>query len=284
MKRFFVFMAALVFALCACQPSGDDIILELVKGDPSNLLYTYERQSVNLGLDANRSWKASGSAEWIELETLKGSGEEGDVISFTLAANPDFTYRTGEIVIKAGERELVLTVTQEPEIRYIIKENFNGFPETIEGDLPSRWLVVDLDGDGKNWHCCRDTETGQAFAYSESYNEAYGPLTPDNLMITPTINLPGVGFSIKWDSRASDPEYAGDKYKVYVAADGDYGHPIISSAVLCEEETTSTAELTHHEFNLDKFEGINICIVFRHYDSTGNSRVLITNVEVSNSR
>ena len=275
-------MAAMVFALCACQPSGDDIILELVKGDPSALLYTYERQTVNLGLDANRSWKASCSEEWIELETLKGSGEEGEVISFTIATNPDYTYRTGQIVVKAGERELVLLVTQEPEIRYIIKEDFNGFSETMEGDLPSRWLVVDLDGDGRNWHCWRDQETGKAYAYSESYNDAYGNLHPDNLMITPSINLPGEGFSIKWDSRSSDPEYAGDKYKVYVAANGDFGRPIISSAVLCEEVTTDTTELTHHEFSLDKFAGIDICIVFRHFDSTGNSRVLITNVEVSN--
>ena len=88
---------------------------------------------------------------------------------------------------------------------------------------------------------------------------------------------------LKWDSRGSDVDYLGDKYQVFVAKSGDF-NPIVPSAVLCEEVTTSATELTHHEFNLDLFAGVDVWVVFRHFDSKGLSRVLITNVEVTNAR
>ena len=277
-------MAALIFTLCACQPSGDDIVLELIKEDPNALLYTFEHQKVNLGLACNRSWRASCYEDWIELETVKGSDGEGQWFTFTLASNPEYSYRTGEIVIKAGDKDLVLTVTQEPDFWYLVKENFDSRNLVLEEDLPSGWSTYDYDGDGFKWRCFRDPETEETFAYSASYDEYDGEMTPYNIMVSPSFNAPSKDFFVKWDCRASDADYTGDKYKVYIAQEGDFMHPIISSAVLCEEVTTSATELTHHVYSLEQFEGIDLCLVFVHFDSKGLSRVLITNVEVSNKR
>lgn len=288
MKKFITYFAAVmgaVLALCACQPMGDDVVLELVADDPSALLYTCDHQTVKLKMDCNRSWKASCSEDWMEIETAKGSEGDDQLFKFILYANPDYTYRTGEIVIKAGDRSLVLTVTQEPEIIYMIKENFDDDNLIVEKALPYGWTSVDKDNDGFGWKCCRDSETEETFAYSCSYEYYLGrTLSPNNLMVTPSFRLPAPGFSIKWDSRSSDADYLGDKYQVYVARSGEFDVPIISSAVLCEEVTTSATELTHHEFSLDMYDQIDICVVFRHFDSKGLSRVLITNVEVSNRK
>ena len=282
--KYFFLILGLALSLCACQPSGDDIILELVNKDPSNLLYTFDHQKVSLEMDCNRSWKASCSEEWIEIETVKGSDGEDQKFTFVLSSNSGYIYRTGEIVIKAGDRDLVLTVTQEPEIRYFIKENFNVPNLYVEQKLPSGWLTVDIDNDGFGWKCWRDPETQETFAYSCSYEyDLESVLTPHNLMVSPSFNLPGEGFLLKWDSRGSDVDYLGDKYQVFVAKSGDF-NPIVPSAVLCEEVTTSAMELTHHEFNLDLFAGVDVWVVFRHFDSKGLSRVLITNVEVTNAR
>jgi hypothetical protein len=287
MKRGFAYFSlifGLILSLCACQPSGDDIILELVNKDPSNLLYTFDHQKVSLEMDCNRSWKAACSEEWIEIETVKGSEGEGQKFVFVLSSNKAYTYRTGEVVIKAGDRDLVLTITQEPEIVYYIKENFDVYNLYVEQKLPSGWLSVDIDGDDFGWKCWRDPETQETFAYSCSYEyDLERSLKPHNLMVTPSFTLPGKGFSIKWDSRGSDADYLGDKYQVFVAKRGDF-NPIVPSALLCEEVTTSATELTHHEYSLDLYEGVDVWVVFRHFESEGLSRLLITNVEVTNAR
>ena len=288
MKRIFVFMAALVFALCACQPMGDDITLALVNADPDALLYTYERQTVKLKMDCNRSWKASCSEEWIALEETRGSEGEAQVFIFVLSSNPDYTYRTGTIVITAGDRDLVLTVTQEPEIKYYLKENFDDSDLIVEDDLPKGWRSIDADGDGFGWRRYRDPETEETYAYSCSFQEDFQRvLTPDNWMVTPKISLPGKGFCISWDVRGSDAGYLGDNYQVYVAnlvtlSDGDVR--LLPLELLFEEKTISATKLTHHSFSLDSYAGMTVCIAFRHYDSTKLARVLITNVEVTNSR
>ena len=283
MKRFFVYIASLLCMLCACQPTGDDIVLELVNKDPSNLIYTFDRQTVSLDLDCNRSWKASCADSWIEMETSKGSGGEDQFLKFNIFSNTEYTYRTGEIVITAGGRQLVLTITQEPDFIYYIKENFEDDNLIVEKDLPSGWTSYDVDGDKYGWRCWRNSETEQTFAYSSSFDIYDKDLTPDNYMLTPLFRLPAPGFFVKWDSMGSEAEYLGDKYEAWVAA-MKTGEPLIYLKKLCEEVTTSATELTHHEFSLDDYVDMPICIVFHHYESVGLSRVLITNVEVSNRR
>ncbi|MBR5035048.1 MAG: choice-of-anchor J domain-containing protein [Bacteroidales bacterium] len=286
MKRISLYFAAVIsaaFAMCSCQPTGDDIVLELVKDDPSALLYTCDRQTVKIKMNSNRSWKASCTEEWIEIETTKGSDGEDQLFRFILFANPGYTYRTGEIVIKAGDRNLVLTVTQEPEIQYLVKENFNDDNLLVEKALPSGWTSIDLDKDGFGWRCWRNEETEQAYAYSASYDSYDGDLSPDNYMLTPIFRIPAQGFYVRWDAMGSDAEYLGDKYEVWVAAYKS-DSPLVYLKKLCEEVTESATELTHHEYMLDDYVDISLCIVFRHFDSVGRSRVLITNVEITNSR
>lgn len=278
----YIVLLAAICAMYSCGPMGDDVELALTSEDPAQLVYTCERQTVRLKMDCNRSWKASCSEEWIEIDTSKGSEGDAQNFIFILYANPNYSYRTGEIVIKAGDRDLVLTVTQEPEIKYCIKENFDSEDLIIEDDLPQRWKSIDADGDGFGWRCYRDPETEETFAYSYSYHEdLHRILTPDNWMTTPKFVVPSTGFNIRWDVRGSDADYLGDKYQVYVANDGTH---LIPLELICEEETTSATQLTHHCVSLDKYVGTPVCIAFRHYESTDLARLLITNVEVSNRR
>lgn len=286
MKSTFKYIALLaaICALYSCGPMGDDVELALTSEDPESLLYTYERQTVRLKMDCNRSWKASCSEEWIELDTKKGSEGEAQSFIFLLSINPSYAYRTGEIVIQAGDRTLVLTITQEPEIVCYINENFYSESLIIERDLPKGWYSGDLDGDGFGWRCWRDPETEETFAYSCSYREDLMiSLNPDNWMVSPKFNIPAEGFSVKWDTRGSNADYLGDKYEVCVGYYEDDA-PLVILSTLCAGETTSATETTHYIFSLDEFVGRTICIGFHHFDSYSHSRVLVTNVEVSNRR
>lgn len=273
-------MAAVL--MCACNATGDDIELALTDAAQAERVCTCDYQTVWISFVCNRSWVAKTSADWVELDPTRGSKGEDLSIAAVVSQNKGSEYRVAEITIEAGDRILVITLSQEPVIQYVLQENFNRPGLILEEDLPSGWYSLDDDNDGNGWRCYKDPETEETFAYSASYVEFSGTaLHPDNWMVTPRFVLRNKGFKIKWDSKSDDPEYPGDKYQVWVAGYEDGGELQLYQKI-CEEETTESTELTHHEVSLDLYTDITICIAFRHYDSVGKSRVLITNVEVSN--
>ncbi len=283
MLRPVLFVAALLFFV-ACEPSLENTTLELTDPGQATTTYTSDKQYVNIQFDCNRSWKVSTAADWIDIETRKGSSGEALTLKLKLAANKSYAYRTEEVIIAAGKATLALTVTQEPEIVYLLNENFNRSTLLVEDDLPSGWNTIDNDGDGYGWRCCRDSQE-QTYAYSESYDEYLGKvLSPDNVMATPLFEVPSEGFYAKWDvkSSASAEKYLGDKYEVWIGTIA--GGSLYFGKKICEEVTTSSSEFTHHEYCLDDFKGVTICLAFRHYDSTNLSRVLVTNIQVTNKR
>lgn len=278
-----LFVAALLFFV-ACEPSLENTELALTDPDQAEVTYTCDKQYADITFDCNRSWKASTAADWIDIETAKGSSGEALTLKLRLSANKGYAYRTEEVTISAGKAVLAVKVTQEPEIVYLLNENFNSSSLLVEDDLPSGWSTIDNDGDGYAWRCCRDTAE-QTYAYSESYDEYLGKVrTPDNVMATPLFEVPSEGFYAKWDvkSSASAEKYLGDKYEVWIGTIA--GNTLYYGKKICEETTVSSSEFTHHEYCLDEFKGVTICLAFRHYDSTNLSRVLVTNIQVTNKR
>ena len=292
MKRIFSFaiiMVGMLALACSCVPREEDTTLELVNGSEETMEFNHFRQTASFNINSSLSWKAVSSQDWLVIETAKGSNGEGVPVKFILSNNPDYGYRTAEITVTAGRATLVVTVVQEPEIRYIINENFDSEGLLLESNLPAGWFgdngsALDVDGDGYCWRCWRDPETSLTYAYSMSYYEDRSKaLNPDNWMTSPRFTIPAAGFSLRWDAKGYDPEYLGDKYEVYIATYTD-GQPLELIKQVCEEVTTSAEELTPHLVSLDDYVDTRICIAFHHFDCTDLSRVLITNVEVSNRK
>ena len=285
--RFFAVLASAVFVMCACQPALEDTVLELTDPDMPVVTFSDEHQSGFVLINCNRTWKASSSEPWLELETTRGGSEPGQPVKFRLAANEGYGYRECTVTVDAGKARLEFVVRQMPVIIYYINENFDSADLVLESDLPSGWYgddgsSLDSDGDGYCWRCCRDPNTKLTYAYSMSYNEDRGrALRPDNWMTSPRFIVPSADFSLRWDAMGYDSEYLGDKYEVYIATYTD-GYPLETVLKVCEEVTTSADVLTSHQVSLADFVGERICIAFHHFDSYNLSRVLITNVEVSN--
>ena len=107
------------------------------------------------------------------------------------------------VKIEGIEADLV-----EPDI--IFHEDFEGgvpedwdpesgdFPEYDEEWLPEGWDAIDLDDDGFNWYFAIRYEqdlTYKAHMRSQSWDGSeQAPLTPDNWLITPQINMPWVVY------------------------------------------------------------------------------------------
>ena len=289
MKKIYLIAAVVVgmiSVLCGCQPSLEDTVLELADPDAA-VVYDYERQSGSFQINTNCSWKATCSENWIEITTTKGSAGDGRQVGFMLARNEGYQYREAIVTVTAGKARLDVVVRQAPKIVYYINENFDDKNLLVESSLPEGWFgdnnsALDVDGDGFGWRCWRDPATNATYAYSCSYHEDLGwNLSPDNYMTSPRFTIPGEGFKLRWDAKGSDPDFLGDKYQVHIASYIS-GEPLKLIKMICEEVTFSAETLTPHEFSLDEYVGTRICIAFRHYDSVGCSRVLITNVEVSN--
>ena len=275
---FAVVLLSIVSLLCSC--GGGEAEISLVDRDPDNLAFSYEHQIVKLFIDSNRSWKASCSAGWLELGEKRGGAGSGQPLTFTLSENTDKSRRQAEVVVTSAGRQLVLNISQSPRTRYCLNERFDFHEEMLEEELPSGWFSVDKDKDSWGWRCCRDTETGRTYAYSASYYDAIGRVfAPDNYLVSPSFTLPDKGFNLRWDSATYDVEYPGDRYQVYIASYPD-GEPV---QLLFEGATGASAEPESHLVALDDWVGYGrMRIAFRHYDSRGLGRVLITNVEVSN--
>lgn len=149
------------------------------------------------------------------------------------------------------------------------------FSESFEGgDIPSGWVVNDADGDGYEWGNTLDV-LGEGYGYNESagcmfsqsYDNNYGPLTPDNWLITPQINLPSAGCYVNFYVTGQDASWAAEHWGVAVSTTGT--NP--SDFTMIYEETFSAtkdqAEWQAKSLPLTGYTG-NVYIAFRHFNVT----------------
>ncbi|MBR4391019.1 MAG: choice-of-anchor J domain-containing protein, partial [Bacteroidales bacterium] len=87
------------------------------------------------------------------------------------------------------------------------------------------WISLDADGDGYGWELGADVLSSGGYGHngsdgmvlSRSYVNSYGPLTPDNYLISPQVTL---GGSISFYACAQDASYAAEHFGVAVSTTG----------------------------------------------------------------
>lgn len=148
------------------------------------------------------------------------------------------------------------------------------------GTLPTGWSIVDADADGNNWDpqfgitAGFDTHSGTGLITSASYINNVGPLTPDNWLITPQINLSAAADLTFW-AWGQDENFCAEKLGVYVSTTGTNVTDFTS--VL---QVTTTHAMTEYTVNLSAYVGQNIYIAFRHYDITDMYYLNLDDVEI----
>lgn len=107
---------------------------------------------------------------------------------------------------------------------------------------------------------------------SASYVNYFGPVRPDNWLISPTV--PG-GGSVSFKIIGQDPEYPAEPMDVYAKEVGttDWGSSL--------GHFVATAEAAQHTVDLSQFEGKQIQIAFRHHGVTDMFYLNLDAVEVT---
>ena len=91
--------------------------------------------------------------------------------------------------------------------------------ESCGGNMPSEFSNMDLDGDGFTWQIASAPSSNVDGSYgivSESYNNDYGALTPDNWLILSGLEM---GGQMTFQARGQDPAYAAENFAIYVSTE-----------------------------------------------------------------
>ncbi|KPH12623.1 choice-of-anchor J domain-containing protein [Chryseobacterium sp. ERMR1:04] len=145
------------------------------------------------------------------------------------------------------------------------------------------WTSTDLDGDDEEWENTDASGLNSAFGagslVSFSFTNATGPLTPDNLITSPLINLSTVtatSVTLLYDMM-THPNYPADKYSVYITTSNSPTDIINSTPVYTE---IPTGGFKNKIINLTPYIGQQIYISFRHYDCSDEFYLIIDNIQV----
>ena len=163
----------------------------------------------------------------------------------------------------------------------------NAFEDSFENGLVN-WTLVDADNDGNNWMGTYNTgwsgvipaQDGSEAAFSQSYINYVGPLTPDNWMISTEFTVPAEDAVLSWYHSASDVEWNEENYSVYVGHGND---PSGYTEVVYNGYPTNTVQGEYQNVTVDlsAYAGQDIQIAFRHHNVSDMYILLLDNVVVS---
>jgi len=145
----------------------------------------------------------------------------------------------------------------------------------------SAWTATDLDGDGFNFNAGNVNGT---YAISYSYDNAGATaLTPDNLFISPAIDLStGSNLMLNFDVTAIDQAWLAEKYAVYIVT--DLAAVVTGSfpTAVTEETISASGVLTRNIDISTQADGqASAYIVIRHYDCTDNFGIGFLNLSIT---
>lgn len=164
--------------------------------------------------------------------------------------------------------------------------------EGFENGIPSTWSNFDVDGDGLAWLSDEgnfgDHGGNGQLVYSQSYDNNFGPLTPDNYLVTPTIHIPNAsGYNLTYWVCGQDANYAAEHYAVYVGKveNGTFvanGNALLEETITAKSGAKAQGTWYQKTINLDAYKGQDVQIAFRHFDVTDMYFLNLDDVKVSN--
>ncbi|MDB0062943.1 T9SS type A sorting domain-containing protein [Crocinitomicaceae bacterium] len=187
-------------------------------------------------------------------------------------------------------KKLLLSITMVFAVGFINAQIYSA-SDSVEF---SAWTLYDNDGDGVNWNNVDWTGTANpaidALGEGMTSNSWDGsPLTPDNLMVSPSIDCStNPTVYLNWAAFAIDPAYPLEKYAVYVVTQAEIA-TILASGVYPTpvfETTIPVGDTVYNESaDVSALAGSqnDVHIIFRHYDVTDQFRMSVDNISFTAS-
>ena len=153
------------------------------------------------------------------------------------------------------------------------------------------WTSIDADGDGFQWFNS-DTKLGPGYGhesnfcmFSQSYDNTFDILYPDNYLVTPEKFKVGKDASFSFWACAQDLEYPAEHFGVAVSTKGNTS----ASDFTTIKEWTMTAKGTRDQgtwyqytVDLSEYEGQELWIAIRHFNCFDEYYLAIDDVEINN--
>jgi hypothetical protein len=159
------------------------------------------------------------------------------------------------------------------------------YSENFESGSLNGWISTDLDQDTHEWAVLNassiDGTIGTGSMVSFSYDDATSaPLTPDNLVTSPAIDLTGVTASnvyFLYDQLTSSG-WPDEHYAIYITTSNDPA--AITASTPFYETDVADLTLANKAFDISSFIGQTVYISFRHFSCTDKYYLIIDNIEV----
>ena len=176
-------------------------------------------------------------------------------------------------------------------------------PQTLsfsfETDL-DQWTTIDANNDGHVWyHSLQANEhevdpveghTGTGYICSESFCNAFSALTPDDYIVSPEKIVATPTSKITFWASAQDAAYAAEHFGVAVSTDGNTSADDFStlsewtltakSAPKSQRGTRDQGNWYQYEADLSSYEGQEIWVAIRHFNTTDMFILLVDDVEL----
>jgi len=204
------------------------------------------------------------------------------------------------IYTASGRYNISLTVSPQSDVYYnktnktvslafgkqvLLFEDFSAGVDYLDEDewAPEGWKIVDSDGDGFNWYVGVRQEVfsmrSQSYAGSD-------PLTPDNWLILPEIDLTqtsptaAVTFRYNIGITANTPRFRLENYGVFISVGSDNleSFELLRQETFTEETPNWTAQ--ERTVDISKYAGEIVFLAIRHYNVSDMDRIFVEEVEV----
>lgn len=141
--------------------------------------------------------------------------------------------------------------------------------------------AVDSDEDGFNWYVA--TYQSEIYVESESWDSDAGPLTPNNYLISPKIDLSNVSNAeLRWFDLTIDPDYPAEHYQVRISTTTDDTTAFTEENIVFE--TTLTADdanaWNQRTADLSDYAGQEIYIAWIHNQSYDNYKLALDSIRL----
>lgn len=195
------------------------------------------------------------------------------------------------ITYEDGTKSNEESYTAIPSVLYsytpIVDTNTYIYQEGFENGTAG-WTFIDADEDGLDWYTSQHAAyIGNYSLFSDSYNESYGALTPDNWAFTPAIQLSDKEYYLSF-SVTTREDYPEEHYAVYVTTTTPAVENLGQCTVLLEKTypdgdpvETGHNGYQHYVISIPaQFENKLIYIGFRHFGCTDQYWLSIDNVGI----
>jgi hypothetical protein len=166
--------------------------------------------------------------------------------------------------------------------------NTTYFTDDFENGLGS-WTTADLDGDTYTWDVfdmgSSYAHSGTKVATSASYIGGVGPLNPDNLLISPAIDLSSATGTtvLEWFVAAQDQSWPSEVYRVLISTTG--GTDLNNYTEIYPDETVQAGGPEGNYYwkrivDISSYNGQTVYVCFEHHNVTDMFRINIDDVSV----